>query len=84
MDKCITNPNLQQLDLNKEIQELEKILENIKYEYKLSSHIARFHKYIDDKKTYIVKIKINDEPCKFNIQKTLIFKKLLFKCVIIL
>jgi len=52
------------LDLNKAINDLEKIFENIKYEFKLSSHIARFHKYIDDKKTYIVKIKINDELCK--------------------
>lgn len=52
------------MDLNKDIQDLEKILDNIKYEYRLSSHIARFFKYIDEKKTYIVKIKINDELCK--------------------
>ena len=61
------------MDLNKDIQDLEKILENIKYEYKLSSHIARFHKYIDDKKTYIVKIKINEEPCKYNFIYLLIY-----------
>lgn len=53
-------------DLNTSIVQLEKILENLKYEYNLSSHISRFHKYIDDKKTFIVKIKINDDLCKIN------------------
>ena len=55
---------LDNIDLTKSISDLEKIFENIKYEYKLNSHISRFFKYIDEKKTYIVRIKINDQLSK--------------------
>ena len=61
------------MDLGKSIVQLEKIFENLKYEYKLSSHISRIFKYIDDRKTYFVKVKINEELSKINIKKIILF-----------
>ena len=46
--------------------DIEKIFENLKYEYKLSSHITRFNKIVENKKKFVVRIKMNDNLSKLN------------------